>query len=85
METAYRLITYVSEGNIAALEQEFKNGVDLNSMDYDLRTPFHIASALGNQEVVKWFIDKNIPYKIDRFGTILLFLLLLRNCFFLHK
>ena len=70
METAYRLISYVSDGNIAALEQEYKDGVDLNSSDYDLRTPFHIASAIGSQEMVKWFIGKNIPYKIDRFGIL---------------
>jgi ankyrin repeat protein len=68
METAFRLITFASCGNLASLEAELASGSDLNSCDYDQRTAFHIAAANGQLEVVQWFMHQKVPYKLDRFG-----------------
>lgn len=47
MDTAFRLISHVSKGDIESLEKEYQNGVNMNSFDYDLRTPLHIAASTG--------------------------------------
>ena len=41
----------------------------MNSSDYDLRTAFHIAASVGQEEVVKFFLDNKIPQMADRFGA----------------
>lgn len=68
METAFRLITFASTGNLSSLEAELAAGSDLNASDYDRRTAFHVAAASGQLEVVKWFMQHKVPYKLDRFG-----------------
>ena len=69
METCFRLINYASSGNIAALKEEFQNGTDMNAQDYDMRTAFHIAASTGQEEVVRFFLENNIPSLPDRFGA----------------
>jgi len=42
----------------------------MNTFDYDLRTPFHIAASVGQYDVVKWFLENKIPLLSDRFGAL---------------
>lgn len=61
MDVCFRLINFASQGNITALTKELEDGTNMNSSDYDLRTAFHIAASVGQEEVVKFFLEKKIP------------------------
>lgn len=56
MEVAFKLINFASRGDIKSLQEEFDRGTNMNSCDYDKRTPYHIAASVGNYDVVKWFL-----------------------------
>merc|ERR1712072_378183 len=44
-------------------------GVNLNSADYDGRTPLHLAASEGHVELVQWLLKQNVNVApIDRFG-----------------
>lgn len=43
----------VFDGDILLLQRLIKAGIDVNSSDYDFRTPAHIASAEGNVSALR--------------------------------
>ncbi|WP_299619388.1 glutaminase A [Pelagibius sp.] len=52
------LIWASSKGDLSAMRDQLLHGADLNSADYDLRTPLHLAAAENQPEVVKFFIEQ---------------------------
>jgi len=59
-----------SEGDIAKLEELFRQGMDVNIRDYDFRTPLHLAASEGQVAAVKWLIDHGAQLNLtDRLGV----------------
>ena len=52
------LIWAASKGDLGAIQREHVRGADLNSADYDGRTPLHLAAAEGQLAVVEYFIER---------------------------
>lgn len=48
---------YSEEGNIAGIQQELDNGVDVNIQDRQGYTPLHYASKSGNREAILFLIN----------------------------
>lgn len=65
------LIYLVIEGDIEILQLVVLSGADINSHDYDMRTPLHIAGDLGYKPIYEYLVSKggNTLAK-DRFGNI---------------
>ncbi len=57
-----------SNGNIRTLESLVSQQRDLQTGDYDIRTPLHLASAEGQLEVVKFLLDHDVKPIPDRWG-----------------
>ncbi len=57
-----------SNGNIRTLESLVSQQRDLQTGDYDIRTPLHLASAEGQFEVVKFLLDQGVKPIPDRWG-----------------
>ena len=57
-----------SNGNIRTLESLVSQQRDLQTGDYDIRTPLHLASAEGQLEVVKFLLDNGVKPIPDRWG-----------------
>ena len=57
-----------SNGNIRTLESLVSQQRDLQTGDYDIRTPLHLASAEGQFEVVKFLLDHGVKPIPDRWG-----------------
>ena len=57
-----------SNGNIRTLESLVSQQRDLQTGDYDIRTPLHLASAEGQLEVVKFLLDHGVKPIPDRWG-----------------
>jgi len=68
MKNAGALCEFASTGDVSAMEKLVKSGADINSCDYDFRTPLHIASAAGNKEAVEWLLENGAKNIFDRFG-----------------
>lgn len=63
------LIYAASEGDLSAIRRMVARGIDLGQADYDLRTPLHLASAEGREDVVQFFIDQQVELSpLDRWG-----------------
>ena len=52
------LIWAASKGDLGAIQREQVRGADLNSADYDGRTPLHLAAAEGQLTIVEYFIER---------------------------
>ena len=57
-----------SNGDLNTLKKLKENEYDLESGQYDLRTPMHLAAAEGNIEIVKFLLDSGVKQKPDRWG-----------------
>lgn len=57
-----------SNGDLNTLKKLKENEYDLESGQYDLRTPMHLAAAEGNIEIVKFLLDSGVKPKPDRWG-----------------
>ena len=55
-------------GDMKNLEEMKKQGVNLDSCDYDYRTALHLASAVGDKKVVTWLLSHGAKISVDRFG-----------------
>jgi len=59
-----------SIGDIEGISRIEIMGIDLNTGDYDNRTPLHIASASGQLDIVKFLLKKGVnPNPKDRWGA----------------
>jgi ankyrin repeat protein len=65
------LIYIVIEGDLEIIQLAILSGVELNTHDYDLRTPLHIAGDLGYAAIFEYLASKGASLKArDRFGNV---------------
>jgi len=57
-----------SKGDIRTLERLHAEQYNLESGDYDRRTPMHLAAAEGHREVVDFLLKQGVSPKPDRWG-----------------
>ncbi|WP_372370245.1 glutaminase A [Candidatus Uabimicrobium sp. HlEnr_7] len=63
------LIWAASKGDLGAIQRLDVCEVDLNGMDYDGRTPLHLAAAEGRKNIVEYFVKRNVNLNLqDRWG-----------------
>ena len=71
-ERAHRvqeIIWAASKGDLHSLQRHAVRGVDLACVDYDQRTPLHLAAAEGQLQVVTWLLQRGLdPSPRDRWG-----------------
>jgi glutamate dehydrogenase len=68
MGHASSLCEFAGLNDITATKKLLESGANVNSTDYDFRTPLHIAAAAGNVDVVKFLLDNGAVNIFDRFG-----------------
>jgi glutamate dehydrogenase len=68
MYSAARLCELAALGDVDGLRREIAAGADINSSDYDQRTPLHIAAANGKPKVVAFLLENGAESGYDRFG-----------------
>ncbi|HAV93399.1 MAG: hypothetical protein CMF52_01820 [Legionellales bacterium] len=57
-----------STGDLKTLEKLVADQKDIETGDYDRRTPLHLASAEGHTDVVKFLLDHGVEPSPDRWG-----------------
>jgi len=63
------LCSAAAQNDLEAMVALIASGADLNSEDYDGRTPLHLAASEGSFDVVKYLILKGCaPNPVDRMG-----------------
>lgn len=50
--------TSAASGDLETISRLHVQGLDLNSGDYDKRTPLHLASAAGHFDIVKYLVEQ---------------------------
>jgi ankyrin repeat protein len=71
---------FVNKGNLKGLKTLFESHNCVEIMDYDMRTPLHIASANGNADIVTFLLSKGSnPNITDRWGKTPLWEALINN------
>jgi len=68
-ETGVLMCTYAAQGWRAQIEDLVRNGVDVNTGDYDSRTALHLAASEGHVDVVESLLALNSNVNAtDRMG-----------------
>ncbi|MSP62936.1 MAG: glutaminase A [Myxococcales bacterium] len=58
-----------SQGDLRGIQSLVARGIDLDSADYDGRSPLHLAAAEGHAHVVKSFVARGVQVNpVDRWG-----------------
>ena len=66
----YRAIYAASIGDISELKRLVAHGHDLNTADYDGRTPLHLACAEGQVDAARYLLDQGVETQPrDRWGN----------------
>jgi ankyrin repeat protein len=71
-DKVFQVITAASKGSLEELKKAFESGLSPSSvMDYDRRTPLHLAAAEGHLETVKYLLEeKKVDINVtDRYAT----------------
>lgn len=64
------LMSAISRGSLARVQELIKANANVNFMDYDKRTPLHLASAEKNAEMVNLLIESGADVNAkDRWGS----------------
>jgi len=67
----YTLLSAAGNGDLKTIQAISGKGFDLNTSDYDGRTALHLAASEGNDEVVRYLLEKEVDKcKKDRWGNI---------------
>ncbi len=61
-DKVFQVITAASKGSLEDLKKAFASDLSANIMDYDRRTPLHLAAAEGHLETVKYLVEEK---KVD--------------------
>ena len=61
-------VCQVASGKINRIK-ELIHSVDVNTGDYDKRTPLHLAASEGHFDVVKILVENGAILKEDRWGN----------------
>jgi len=70
LETAVELCRLAAKNRVDDLQVWQLAGVDLNSCDYDRRTPLHVAVCRNNVETVAFLVEHGVnPHLRDVFGS----------------
>lgn len=65
-----KLISAAAQGELERIRELLFQGVNLESSDYDGRTPLHLAAVNGHVEVVRYLVDYGVDKKVkDRWGN----------------
>ncbi|WOL03641.1 dual specificity protein kinase shkC-like [Canna indica] len=70
LNSTMQLLFLASQGDAKGVEEQLREGVDVNSIDLDGRTALHIAACEGNTKVVKLLLSwrANVDAR-DRWGS----------------
>nr|XP_043633868.1 potassium channel SKOR-like [Erigeron canadensis] len=64
------LCSYVAKGDIDFIRRILSNGIDPNSIDYDFRTPLHVATSQGSYLIAKLLVEAGASVQLkDRWGN----------------
>ncbi len=67
---AQLLCTAAAQGDLAALQRLVDAGIDVNSTDYDKRSPLHLAASEGKVQAAEWLLKHKANVNaVDRFGN----------------
>ena len=70
LQTVIAACTSSASGDLETIMRLHVQGLDLNSGDYDRRTPLHLAAASGHMDIVKYLVENGAeasPH--DRWGA----------------
>ena len=65
-----KLISAAAQGELERIRELVFQGVNLESSDYDGRTPLHLAAVNGLVEVVRYFVEYGVDKEVkDRWDN----------------
>ena len=68
--TTYLLLEASNKGDLTTVKNLIKQGIDVNTADYDNRTALHIAVASSNDDIVQFLLDNGADKNLcDRWNN----------------
>ncbi|KAI5063905.1 hypothetical protein GOP47_0020575 [Adiantum capillus-veneris] len=70
VELSLKVNNAAYHGKTSHLKSLIKSGADVNRADYDGRTPLHLASVKGHEEIVRFLVQEGAEVDVeDKFGN----------------